>query len=353
MDRRGQSSSGSKHGASTFLLVSMATLVVGFLVWQGVLSQGDPDPLKSGIGVTAATLNVAVLVFREGLECILVLSAITANMMGSTAGYRRPVAIGAAIGLAATLVTWQLAVAVIDDLAKSIPMLHLQSITGLLAVLVLIVVMNWFFHKVYWTGWISLHTKKKGALLQAAADQRASAGGLLFGLGLLGFSSLYREGFEVVLFLQSYRLRLGTAPVFDGVLIGTVFTCMVAVVTFFMHQRLPYRRMLVVTGVLLTVVLTVMVGEQAQEMQLANWLPTTEIPALVPLIPAWVGLWFAVFPTVEGLSAQTIALAVVLASYAVAERSAWRAAKRSVVRIEKPRGRATAQFEVQDSRRRG
>jgi high-affinity iron transporter len=35
--------------------------------------------------------------------------------------------------------------------------------------------------------------------------------------------------------------------------------------------------MLVFTGVLLAFVLLVMVGEQTQEMQLAGWLPTTEI----------------------------------------------------------------------------
>ena len=51
------------------------------------------------------------------------------------------------------------------------------------------------------------------------------------------------------------------------------------------------------TGVLLGGVLLVMVGEQAQEMQLAQWLPTTEISWLVPFMPDWMGMWFAVFPT--------------------------------------------------------
>jgi len=59
----------------------------------------------------------------------------------------------------------------------------------------------------------------------------------------------------------------------------------------------------------------VMVGEQAQEMQLAHWLPTTQLPSLGRLIPDWMGLWFAVFPTVETLAAQGIALVLVLGSY--------------------------------------
>ena len=58
------------------------------------------------------------------------------------------------------------------------------------------------------------------------------------------------------------------------------------------------------TGVMLGVVLIVMVGESVQEMQLAGWLPVTTVPLS---IPGWVGLWFAVFPTVEGLVAQLLA----------------------------------------------
>src|SRR6185295_14590000 len=103
---------------------------------------------------------------------------------------------------------------------------------------------------------------------------------LRWGLILLGFTSLYREGFEVVLFLQSYHLRLGGAVVLKGALLGLVLTAMVAVLTFVLQQRLPYRKMLITTGILLGVVLLVMVGEEAQEMQLAHWIPTTPVAFL-------------------------------------------------------------------------
>jgi high-affinity iron transporter len=134
-------------------------------------------------------------------------------------------------------------------------------------------------------------------------------------LVLLGFTSRYREGFEVVLFLQSYHLRLGGAVVLKGALLGIVLTAMVAVLTFVLQQRLPYRKMLITTGILLGVVLLVMVGEQAQEMQLAQWISTTPIESLQPYLPPWMGLWFAVFPTVETLVAQFIAAVLVIGSY--------------------------------------
>jgi len=189
----------------------------------------------------------------------------------------------------------------------------------MLAIVVLLVVMNWFFHKIYWSGWISLHTKRKKELLRDVQTEEgpASTRKLFTGLVMLGFTSFYREGFGVVLFLQNYRLKLGGRPVLYGVSVGMRLSAIVAGLTFLANRRPPYKEMLVVTGVMLGIVLLVMVGEQAQEMQLAHWLPTTPIRGLERVLPDWLGLWFAVFPTAETLLAQAIAAILVLGSYFV------------------------------------
>ncbi len=296
--------------------LSLGGLLLAFvIIWQALSQGGSPDPMAPHLGFNAAALDIGVLVFREGLECILVLAAITATMGSSGNDYRRPVAAGAGAAFAATLVTWWIAIGLIDDLTQKVSALSLQAATGLLAIVVLLVVMNWFFHKVYWTGWISLHTRKKQHLLDRAKTTQTSGASLWWGFVLLGFTSLYREGFEVVLFLQSYRLKRGGRIVLYGVLLGLLFSGIVAVLTFLAHRRLPYRRMLILTGVMLGAVLLVMVGEEAQEMQLAHWIPTTALPRLAALIPPWMGIWFSVFPTVETLLAQAVAGLVVVGSY--------------------------------------
>jgi len=321
--------------ASRIAWIVGALAIVVLFVWQGLTAAGNPDPMTSH-GATAASIDIAVLVFREGLECILVLSAITASMVGNSKSYRRPIALGAAVAFVASLITWQIVVGILDNISESVPALDLQAATGLLAIIVLLVVMNWFFHKFYWSGWISLHTKKKKKLMKGA-KQGQSRARVAWGLALLGFTSLYREGFEVVLFLQNYRLKLGGTPVFHGVVLGLIFSVIVAALTFVAHRKLPYKRMLILTGVLLGVVLLVMVGEQAQEMQLAQWIGTTPIPALEGIIRPWMGLWFAIFPTVETLAAQGIALALVLGSYLIVQMqlaNQRRAAARSVLPAE-------------------
>ncbi|MDQ6913763.1 MAG: iron permease, partial [Verrucomicrobiota bacterium] len=223
---------------------------------------------------------------------------------------RRPVALGTAVAFGATIVTWFIAIGIMGQLTESVPALDLQAATGLLAVVVLLVIMNWFFHKIYWGGWIRAHNRRRKNLIASA-----NPGHLWWGFVLLGFTSLYREGFEVVLFLQSYYLRLGGGVVLKGALLGLTLSAFVAILTFALQRRLPYRKMLITTGILLGVVLLVMVGEQVQEMQLAHWVGTTTIPWLENLIPGWMGMWFAVFPTRETLLGQGVAAMVVIGSY--------------------------------------
>ena len=290
------------------------------MVWQGLAMRGAPDPAQSDSNATVATLDIGVLVFREGLECILVLAAITASMTGAKRAHRKPVAVGAGVAFIATLITWVIAVRIVDSLSDNMRALDLQAATGLLAVVVLLVIMNWFFHKIYWGGWIRAHNRRRKSLLENGHGNEAAKRALLFGLILLGFTSLYREGFEVVLFLQTYHLRFGGGIVLQGALLGIALSAIVAVLTFVLQQKLPYRKMLITTGVLLGVVLLVMVGEQAQEMQLAHWISTTSISSLAPMIPKWAGLWFSVYPTYETLIAQGAAAILVVGSYYAARK---------------------------------
>ncbi len=298
-----------------YLLAAVALVpVVGILIWQGLTSSGNPDPTVANTTQASAILDTAVLVFREGLESILVLAAITAGLTRRQNGMAGPIFLGACGGFLATMATWFFVRGIVQDISNNVSYLALQAGTGLLAVIVLLIVMNWFFHKVYWGGWISVHNRQKKKIIESA-EQGRSPGMVFWGLVLLGLTSVYREGFEVVLFLQSYYLKLGGWIVLYGAGLGLVFTLIVAILTFWLHTRMPYRKMLIITGVMLGVVLLVMVGEEAYEMQQANWLHTSTIHALDGKVPDWAGVWFSVYPTWETIIAQVIALVLVVGSY--------------------------------------
>jgi high-affinity iron transporter len=203
--------------------------------------------------------------------------------------------------------------------------LGLKAATGIPAVIVLLVVMNWFFHKVYWTGWISHHHKRRKGLL--SGDPETNKRVALLGFGLLGFTSIYREGFEIVIFLQNLRVTFGSSVVLEGVTLGALFTAAAGVLTFALHQKLPYKRLLIITGAMLLVVLFVMVGEEINEMQLAGWIGTTSVGNW----PGWLGQWFSIFPNVQTIVAQVVAVLIVVGSYMTAEYlRVWRPRRRGL-----------------------
>jgi len=303
-----------------YILLGVALIpVITLLIWQGITSSGNPDPTKPNTSHLSAILDIAVLVFREGLESILVLAAITAGLARKQGNLASPIFIGASAGFLITLATWFLVRGIVQDISTQVSYLALQAATGLLAVLVLLVVMNWFFHKIYWGGWITVHNRQKKKIMESA-EQGRSPGMVFCGLVLLGLTSVYREGFEVVLFLQSYYLQLGGWTVLYGSLFGLGLTLIVAAVTFVLHQRMPYRKMLIITGVMLGFVLLVMVGEEAYEMQQAGWISTSTVAALKNQVPDWAGVWFSIYPTWETILAQVVAAVLVAGSYFISGR---------------------------------
>ena len=278
--------------------------------------------LGDSTGKATVVTNSAIIVFREGLEAVLILAAITASFAGARRRLRRPVLVGAGLGLLVSIATWVLAQTLLTSLERYGE--KLEAVVGLVAIAVLLLIMNWFFHRVYWSQWIGRFHRRRRALV---SDEKAGfLSAQVLGLALLGLTSVYREGFETVLFLQSLELSAGTVTVLEGASLGLGLTLLVAVLTFALQRKLPYKRMLVATGLLIALVLVVMVGQTARTMQGTGWLPITPAPVDVPY---WAGTWLGVFPTWETLIAQVTAFAFVVGSYFLAQE----------IKVKRPRRR--------------
>jgi high-affinity iron transporter len=279
------------------------------------------------VEISRATVvtDAAILVFREGLEAVLILAAITASLTGARARMRRPVLLGGLAGIGATIVTWALVQLLVSELGTG--GLRLEAITGVLAIVVLLVVTNWFFHRVYWSQWISRFNRRRKTL-----EKLGFASG---GLVILGLTSVYREGFETVLFVQNLQVSAGVAAAALGSAIGLALTLGVGALTFAAQRKLPYKKMLIATGVLIAVVLAVMTGATAHVLQSLGWLPSTPTSFAVPL---WASRWLGIYGTWEGIACQLGALLVVLGSYVVArEVQVGRLRRRAVPAVQSSR----------------
>jgi high-affinity iron transporter len=260
---------------------------------------------------TTVITNTAIIVFREGLEAVLILAALMASFKGAQRRLRRPMWVGVAAALVASAATWVVAQTIMTGLARYGE--KLSAAVGLIAIGMLLVILNWFFHKTYWTGHLAgLHGKK-----QAMMATGGIAFAQLLALGTLGFTSVYREGFETVLFVQALVLATDVATVLTGVLLGLAATVLVGFAVFGLERKLPQKKMLMLTGVMVTWVLVVMVGTTVQILQTVGWLPVSPIAGL--RLPYWSGVWFGVYPTWEGVLLQLAAFVFVIGSYLGAE----------------------------------
>jgi high-affinity iron transporter len=273
-----------------------------------VLADGQERLGAGRPGDGAIVFNAATIVFREGLEAVLILASLLASMKGANAKFKRPMAVGAIGAFVATAVLFVLARSALLQFSQYGE--RLEAIVSIVAIGVLLLVMNWFFHKVYWTKWIAHHHTRRRVLIGGAAGQ-------MLGLVILGFTSIFREGAETVLFLQALVLDAGTLVVIQGVAIGLVGTFIVGALVFFLQARLPHKKMLTMTGVMIAVVLVMMVGNTVHVLQTVGWMPITPIGNTV--FPYWLGVWFGAYATWEGVVLQAVAVIFVIGSYFVAE----------------------------------
>ncbi|MCB9136990.1 MAG: FTR1 family protein [Caldilineaceae bacterium] len=257
----------------------------------------------------AVITNAAIIVFREGLEAVVILAALTAGFVGSMSRYRRDMALGALAAGIASVATGILMQGLLRPFAHYGE--RLEALISLLAIGVILLITNWFFHKTYWKDHMKEMHQHKAQIVKGA---QAGSG---MGLVLLGFTSVYREGFETALFLQALLLNAGASIVLQGVLLGAIGVLAAGVVTVALQRRLPYMKMFIVTAVLIGLVLVTMVGNTVHVMQKVGWMPLHPIQWLD--LPYWMGLWFGVFPTWEGIGFQFLAAAFVLGSYFGAE----------------------------------
>src|SRR5215213_859827 len=272
------------------------------------LSEAQTE-LTRNTAPAAIAMNAGIIVFREGLEAVVILASLLSSLKSmEERKYRKPMWLGSLLALLATMLTWLLAHEILQSLARYGE--KLEAVVSLIAIAILLVIMNWFFHKTYWTSWLAnFHATKRRLLNQET--------GLFLGLIVLGFTSVYREGFEIVLFLQALVLEGGVTVVLMGVLGASIAVALVGMIVFRLQKNLPYMKILVITGILIGSVLLQMVGSTIHVLQVVGWLPIHVIQGWD--LPHWLGTWFGIYATWEGLIFQFAAMVFVIGSYYLAE----------------------------------
>jgi high-affinity iron transporter len=85
------------------------------------------------------------------------------------------------------------------------------------------------------------------------------------------------------------------------------------VLIFVIGARLPYRKLLVFTGVLVVTILVTFLGSTVRLFQTVGWLPIHPIPGMH--VPTWAGFWLGFYPSVEGVVIPLLGFAYVIGAW--------------------------------------
>jgi len=156
----------------------------------------ESETLVSGIGTIAPGIAFSSsfsIIFREGLESALIIGAIITYLEASrNERFKKHVYYGIILAAGATALTWIIAEFFIEMSGASRELI--EAIAGISAVAVLFWVSFWVLNKIETKKWIEFVKSKVW---------KATTTGSVMVFVLLSFFTVYREGFETVLFYQA------------------------------------------------------------------------------------------------------------------------------------------------------
>jgi high-affinity iron transporter len=268
----------------------------------------ESERLVSGTGVLAPAIAFSTsfsIIFREGLESALIVGAILTYLDASRNNrFKKHVYYGIVLAIGATAVTWFTAAYIIEISGASRELI--EAIAGISAVAVLFWVSFWVLNK--------LETKRWMEFVKAKVWQATVTGSVLVFV-LLSFFTVYREGFETVLF---YQAMLSFAKYMEwyvvagfvlglGVIVGT------AIIVRKLGKRLPLKVLFALTMGIGAYMSIAFIGNAIREFQEVGYIPTTPLIGTVPRLDINLATMTGIHPTLETIVAQIALLAVYVA----------------------------------------
>ena len=247
----------------------------------------EPQPDPSPLARQTTRYNVwdaAIILLREGLEALLILTALLTFLSRSGHGDKRKwIWSGGAFGILASVLT---AIAVQAFFARALAGAGREMIEGITSLVAAVML----FSVSYW-----LHSKAHLGAWQKYIDEQATRAlnsGRLLSLAILAFLAVYREGAETILFYIGLAPSISVRDLLLGFALGAAVLAVIAVLMLGASLRLPLRAFFRVSSLLIYYLGFKFVGTGIHELQEANVLPANTadyLPSsdLLGLYPTW------------------------------------------------------------------
>ena len=268
---------------------------------RDLLDQAERKLTDAGVGAPALVTSQSFLIlFREGFEIVLLLAVLLGYLEAARSPqYIRPILYGVVLAALATVATVLLMPTIFGLLPVGREVL--EAIVALLAVAVLFYVSFWLIARLEHTKWMEFVR----ARLWSAVSVGSTAS-----LMAVGFTAVYREGFETALFYQSL-LTFGEGLgwyILLGIGLATIALAGVAYAVFKLGRKLPMRTFMNTAVILVMLTSIALLGNAVHTLQAADVITfrRTSGPRLPIFLAEATGIW----PTVWSLLAQALLLTV-------------------------------------------
>ena len=267
----------------------------------------ESERLVTGTGTLAPSLAFSTsfsIIFREGLESALIIGAILTYLEASrNSHYKKHVYLGIVIAIIATVITWFFAQFVIDITGASKELI--EAIAGISAVVVLFWVSFWILNKVETKKWIEF--------VKAKVWQATTTGSVMV-FAMLSFFTIYREGFETVLFYQAMFSFAKNMEIFVflGLVLGLAVIISVVFIIRKLGKKLPLRVLFGLTMAIGAYMSIAFIGNAIREFQEIGYISTTHLFGIIPRLEINLATMTGIHPTLETTIAQILLLSVYL-----------------------------------------
>jgi high-affinity iron transporter len=269
---------------------------------RGLIDESERQLTATGFGAPALMFGQSfTLLLREGLEAVLLLSVLLTYLESTEhAKHRRPILVGVGLAIVATVATFF----AVDAIFAALPFGRevLEAVVGLLAVAMLFYVSFWLIAR--------LDQRRRMEFLQARVWRAASVGSAT-SLALVGFTAVYREGFETVLFYQALfsfgqGLRLW---IFLGMGTAAALLLGVAWAVLKLGRRLPVKQFLTTAVVIVMASSVAVLGNALRALQEAAVIDLHVLHGW-PDLPIFLAQVTGYFPTGPSVIGQAVLVVV-------------------------------------------
>lgn len=256
-------------------------------------------------------LLAASIVLREGLEAFLILGVVIALIRVAKAKKAMLWVHGGWItAMLLGLAGWFLSDYIIQFGGKNREIM--EGLVSLLAVIILLYAGFWLHSKSAAGKWTAFVENKIGGYLQKEQ---------MWGLAVFSFMIVFREAFEVILFLQAIKLEAGpqnTSAIGFGTL--TAFIAIAILIQVFLKytKNIPVRHIFKYSSYFIILLAFILIGKGFHSLQESGWISATPLPSMFRVE------WLGIYATVQTISAQLALMAVIASIYFIKGRKAQR-----------------------------